>query len=281
MKSLERKIDRGLSQGTFFPEKAPLDYPTLTQMRQQTLQLLSEGNDSATLGTQSTLGSKGKGSPTPSLFSNQSSSKQSTLPLSFRNQVEARKLLSWPAIRNVLQNDLAQIPAWDAESDGGERWLLNISKACESPLPTEEPMEFVFDAGNAPHSWDPNTLVLTADIIEDLCQTYFRSFHSLFPILDAHHFYAVTLPQAYAASFHQFDGCSTLVLLVLALGAVAQEGVSGEPIVDESTGRSTGIRGGTAQRPPGLVFLNEARRRTGIMISAYDLTTLQCFILFS
>jgi hypothetical protein len=250
-------------------------------MRQQTLQLLSEGNDSAYFGTLSLQGSKGKDSPTPSLSSSLAASRQPTLPPSYRNQIEARKLLSWPAVRNILRNELAQIPTWDGEHDGGEKWLLKISRACESPLQTDESMTFVFGTGNAPQSWEPNTVVLTTNIIEDLCQTYFRSFHYIFPILDARHFYTVTLPQAYAASFHQYDGCSTLVLLVLALGAVAQEAVSGDPIVEEATGRSTGIRGGTPDRTPGLIFLNEARRRIGIMITAYDLIVLQCFILLS
>lgn len=250
-------------------------------MRQQTLQLLSEANDSASLGTLSLQGSKGKDSPTPSLFSNLATSKQPALPPSYRNQIEARRLLSWPAVRKILQNDLAKIPTWNGEHDGGEKWLSKISQACENPLPSDEPMSFVFVVGNGPQSWEPNTVVLTTNTIEDLCQTYFRSFHCIFPILDAHHFYAVTLPQAYGASFHQYDGCSTLVLLVLALGAVAQEAASGDPIVEEATGRRTGIRGGTPHRTPGLIFLNEARRRMGIMIAAYDLIVLQCFILFS
>jgi hypothetical protein len=254
---------------------------TPTHIPQQTLSLVSESNDPTSIRSLSTCASQGKGSPFPSQFSNLISSKQHILPLSYRNQIEARKLLSWPAVRNILENDLTQIPAWDGESDGGERWLWKVSRAYESPLPADEPMNFIFVNGNTAPSWQPNTVVLTTNIVQDLCQTYFSSFHCLFPILDTHNFYAVTLPQAYATTFNQYDGCSTLVLLVLALGSVAQEGVSGSPIVDETTGRDTGVRGGTPQRPPGLVFFNEARRRVGIAISAYDVTMLQCLILFS
>jgi hypothetical protein len=148
-------------------------------------------------------------------------------------------------------------------------------------LPTDEFLDFSSVSSSPSQPWDSGPILLTKDVIENLCEAFFGSFHAMYPILDRRHFYSDTLPEAYSGSFDQDDGCSTLVLLVLALGAVAQEGVSGKPILEESTGRSTGIKGGSPQRPPGLAFWNEASRRLGGMISQYDLNMLQCFILLS
>jgi hypothetical protein len=199
----------------------------------------------------------------------------------YEHKIEARKLLAWPAIRTLLQGDLLQIPTWDGENDGGEKWLTRISNDCESPMPTDEPLNFDLDSERTSQFWDTGPMRLTRNIIESLCEAFFHSFHAIYPILDRRHFYADTLPEAYSSSFDQNDGCATLVLLVLALGALAKEGASDKPILEESTGRSTGIRGGTPQRPPGLAFWNEASRRLGGMISQYDLNMLQCFILLS
>jgi hypothetical protein len=213
-------------------------------------------------------------------FSTASLQSPSFMPYS--NRIEARKLLAWPAIQTLLHDDLVQIPAWDGASEGGEKWLTRISMESESPLPVDEPLDFKL-IGGSPSSnvWGARQVYLTKAMIDDLCEAFFRSFHSMCPILDRRHFYSDTLPEAYSSSFDQKDGCATLVLLVLALGAVAKEGVSGNPILEESTGRSTGIRGGTPERPPGLAFWNEANRRLGGVISTYDLNTIQCFILLS
>lgn len=203
----------------------------------------------------------------------------SSIPYSYR--IESRKLLAWPAIQALLHNDLAQIPTWDGASEGGEKWLTIISRECESPLPIDESLDFKLIGGSPSLFWGPRPVRLTKTMIGDLCEAFFGFFHTMYPILDRRHFYSDTLPEAYSSSFGQNDGCATLVLLVLALGAVAKEGISGNPILEESTGRSTGIRGGTTERPPGLAFWNEANRRLGGAISTYDLNMLQCFILLS
>jgi hypothetical protein len=282
LKTLENKIDRALSQGTSYADSATMySYPSaISQMRQQAMSIMSESSDPMSVGALATSESRD-----PKSSSGTSSLSGASLPQTdlfpYRHEIEARKILAWPAVRSLMQNDLQQIPDWDGESDGGEKWLTKISMAVESPLPMDEPVKFVFDSGVTPASWDAQTFCLTPAMIDELCQAFFRSFHSMYPILDARDFYAVILPQAHSCSFDRNDRCSVLVLLVLALGAVAQEGVSGNSIVEESTGRNTGMRGGTPLRPPGLVFLNEARKRIGVMITEYDIILLQCFILFS
>lgn len=195
--------------------------------------------------------------------------------------IEARKVIAWPAVNSLLQNELAQIPNWQGENGEGEKWLTRITKDFEGPLPMGEPLDLTFLNGGTPRVWDSQTVCLTKSMTEVLCQAYFNSFHATYPILDRNHFYSVTLPQAFGSSFEQYDRSSTIVLLVLALGSVAREGASGNLILQESTGRKTGVRGGTLHRAPGLEFLTEAKKRIGFVLSEYDVITLQCFILFS
>lgn len=279
--SLESRFNRLELQWKGYQLPSSVPYPSIgTQMNRQSMIKRLEREDPTSVGLPSLPDSEESKLVTRDwTFSPASLDTPSFMPYPYK--IEARKLLEWPAVRTLLQGDLLQIPAWDGENDGGEKWLTRISNECESSLPTDEFLDFCSVSSSPSQPWASGPIRLTKDIIEDLCEAFFRSFHAIYPILDRGHFYADTLPEAYSSSFDQDDGCSALVLLVLALGAVAREGVSGQPILEESTGRSTGIRGGSPQRPPGLAFWNEACRRLGVMISQYNLNTLQSFILLS
>lgn len=280
LRSLESRFDKLESQWKGFPPQPTWHDPSIDTQRhrQGTIQgverhdavfidpLILPANEESNLAV------------TNWTFSPASPNTPSSIPYGYK--IEARTLLAWPAVRTLLQGDL-QIPIWDGENDGGEKWLTRISNECECPMPTDEPLNFNFDSESPSQVWDTGPMRLTKNVIESLCEAFFRSFHAIYPILDRRHFYSDTLPEAYSSSFDQNNGCSTLVLLVLALGTVAQEGVSGKPILEEPTGRSTGIKGGSPQRPPGLAFWNEASRRLGGMILQYDLNMLQSFILLS
>jgi len=281
LRSLESKFGRLELQWKANQSPSPVHFPSIgTQMNRESM-IMGLGTEEPHLAGPSSLPDN-QGSKLASrnwTFSRASLDSPSSMP--YHHKIEARKLLAWPAVRTLLQGDLLQIPAWDFEDDGGEKWLTRISNECESSLPTDEFLDFHSVSSSPSQPWKSGPIHLTKDVIEDLCEAFFRSFHAMYPILDRRYFYADTLPEAYSSSFDQDDGCSTLVLLVLALGAVARDGVTGKPILEESTGRSTGVRGGSPQRPPGLAFWNEACRRLGGMILQYDLNMLQSFILLS
>jgi hypothetical protein len=80
--------------------------------------------------------------------------------------------------------------------------------------------------------------------------------------------------------FEGFDGDtdSVIALLIFALGELAIEGTLGHPI-EVYKGRPSGIKGGTATNPPGLVYFNEARKRMGFLITHCSLETVQIFSL--
>jgi hypothetical protein len=68
-----------------------------------------------------------------------------------------------------------------------------------------------------------------------------------------------------------------LALLVFALGQLAIEGVTGHP-TRVSHDESSGFRGGSIERPPGLGLINEARRRIGMVNTQPCLETVQIML---
>ncbi len=192
---------------------------------------------------------------------------------------EGHRLLAWPAVQQLLQRDLAELPHWGGATKGTEKWLIEISADFGTSLPTDWNIDIFYTADGFLNLKRGRSISLTKSFIESLCSAYFQTFHCTYPILDRHHFYSKVLPRVCSQSFDEADEGSALVLFVLALGAIAQEGSLGSPIVEEPSGRQTGIRGGTVQRPPGLVFLNEAKRRLGFALTQWNLNNLQSFIL--
>jgi len=116
---------------------------------------------------------------------------------------------------------------------------------------------------------------LTWEVTQRLSKAYFDSFNLVCPILNRHSFISETIPAVFNSNFSQ-SATSTVVLLVLALGEVAIEGADGPP-VHVYNGRTSGIKGGTKDRPPGLELFNEARRRMGFHLTECSLENVQMF----
>lgn len=192
---------------------------------------------------------------------------------------EVHKLLAWPAVQTILKCDGADLSEWDDPSQGPENWLVGISMDVPT-LPVDWSTDIFYNESGDLNFKRGRSITLNKEYVESLCVAYFQSFHCIYPILDRYDFYAELLPQVCRQSFSEAYEGSALVLLVLALGSVAREGATGSPLVDEA-GRTTGIRGGTVLRPPGLLFLNEAKRRLGLMHTSWTLNNLQCHILFA
>lgn len=91
--------------------------------------------------------------------------------------------------------------------------------------------------------------------------------------MDRQNFISDTLTRVKAEGFDG-DTDSVIALLVFALGELAIEGSTGSPI-EFHDGRPSGIRGGTASRPPGLALFNEARKRLGFVFTQCNLENVQ------
>ena len=118
---------------------------------------------------------------------------------------------------------------------------------------------------------------LTRDTMHRLATVYFDSFNLYYPILDRQNFISDTLTRVHSEGFDG-DTDSVIALLVFALGELAIEGSDGNPI-EVYKGRSSGVRGGTAIKPPGLALFNEARKRIGFVLTKFELENVQIFSL--
>ncbi|KAF2137133.1 uncharacterized protein K452DRAFT_278936 [Aplosporella prunicola CBS 121167] len=119
---------------------------------------------------------------------------------------------------------------------------------------------------------------LSQELMRQYSEEYFGTYNMIYPVLDCDTFMEQTLPQVLKEGFG--DGClaSLIVLLVCTLGKVAVEGTSGRPISTKD-GVVSGIRGGRPERPPALEIFNEARRRTGFVLSQCSLENAQVHLL--
>lgn len=162
-------------------------------------------------------------------------------------------LLSWPAVQALL--DRRRVP--ESQSfDGGrgaESWLMHICADVPN-LVVDRPIDIrcsEFGVLVLPPFPNDNLVAhLTRAYVEHISEEYFRTFHYYYPILDISHFHYYLLPRVLTESSHESSDNFTLVLLILALGSVAKEGLTSDSFIDEA-GRDTGVKGGTIERPPG------------------------------
>jgi len=116
---------------------------------------------------------------------------------------------------------------------------------------------------------------LNEDVMMRYTEAYFSTFNGLFPILDQKEFER-DLARIIQQGFGDDDMASVMVLLVLSLGVVADQGAHGVRLRSDS-----GIRGGTAEEPPGLELFSEARRRMGFVMTHCTVENIQCLLLMS
>lgn len=196
-----------------------------------------------------------------------------------RQAKQMQSLLGWPAVQTLLACEGVNLSQWNGQRLGTESWLISISKDFPE-MATDPPMNIRYSEFGAQSLEGSHSIHLNKAHVESLCEAYFKTFHCTYPILDINQFYNSLLPRVCSQSFSEADDASALVLLVLAVGSVARESVNGNAFVDEA-GRETGVRGGTILRPPGHVFLTEAKRRLGLELTSWNLNSLRCTILFS
>jgi hypothetical protein len=120
---------------------------------------------------------------------------------------------------------------------------------------------------------------LDYNTMHDLASSYFDTFNLIFPFMDRQNFISDTLTKVHSEGFNG-DADSVIALLIFALGELALQGISGNPI-DTFNGRASGVRGGTLEKPPGLGFFNEARARLGYVVADMELENVQIFLLLA
>lgn len=193
------------------------------------------------------------------------------------------QMMSWPVFQHLLGSIKDKIPGLDppkVESEMSEMVLGIHGRYRKETLSTDCSQGQLRNVGPGIASHTPGTTPLTiADLsweqMQRLSKAYFDSWNFMFPLLDRHTFHSETLPRIMRDGFND-SITSTLVLLVFALGEQALAGYQGIPITTHD-GRPSGIKGGTAKNPPGLVLFNEARRRLGFAVAECSLENCQMF----
>ncbi|KAG8674456.1 hypothetical protein FPOAC2_00477 [Fusarium poae] len=134
------------------------------------------------------------------------------------------------------------------------------------------PLHFSASASSLDHS-PPS---VDWETVQRLSKGYFDVINTFYPIMDRQWFNSHNLGSIISNGFHE-GIIPSLVLLVLALGEVAL--TTSEVSISAYKQRPSGIKGGTIDRPPGLSYFNEARKRMGFALSEVSLENVQMFAL--
>ncbi|XXG99021.1 hypothetical protein Hte_005355 [Hypoxylon texense] len=196
------------------------------------------------------------------------------------------KMLSWPFIRQVLETKNPNIDLPRLEKDGAAMLLGLPGRTVNLPTSMYDSVNLGSEGASISLQVSPASQVegmqggglnMNWDTMQRLSKSYFDTFNLIYPIMDRQIFQAEVLP---AIASHGFDesSSSTLACLVFALGEVAMSAVQGAPITTYK-GRPSGVRGGTLERPPGISFFNEARKRMGFNLTECSLENVQMFAL--
>jgi hypothetical protein len=202
---------------------------------------------------------------------------------SFRHASGSLKMVTWPAIQQLLlqslPSNIGDLKSLDQE---GSAFLIGLGEGLAA-LPLDDTLQgrpFVGMQSQATRSFGGTRMAfptLTRDIMHRLATVYFDTFNLYYPILDRQNFISDALTRVHSEGFDG-DTDSVIALLVFALGELAIEGSDGNPI-EVYKGRSSGVRGGTAIKPPGLALFNEARKRIGFVLTKFELENVQIFSL--
>jgi len=202
------------------------------------------------------------------------------LQRSYQHLTAAHKVLLWPAVYlHILNIGVSAASDLQYVLQDGTPWFIHLELA-KHP----EPLHWDTAMRTYPIPQPRSTEVrvgfadITPESVQRMTDAYFNTFNILFPILDKDIFMTEVVEPVMHNGFADGDPAACLTLLVLALGQVAIEGVHGTPISNTNGGPS-GLRGGTAEKPPGLDLFNEARRRVGFNVHACTLENVQILLL--
>lgn len=207
---------------------------------------------------------------------------------SYRYVSSVYQMLQWPVVRQILNNMEHQgRPCGLGRSGNNDLLVPRGLRSSPNSLPRDglQPVNLPGHAsisnttpyGGAPTGPEMTGLVVDWETIQTLSKAYFDLYNFMYPLLDRRCFSAATISNAIATGFED-SAMSVLALLVLSLGEVAMTMSSGIPISIHK-GRASGIKGGTLDRPPGLAFFNEARKRMGFALTDVSVENVQIFVL--
>ncbi|KAF2426578.1 hypothetical protein EJ08DRAFT_616412 [Tothia fuscella] len=196
---------------------------------------------------------------------------------SYQHLTAPHKIMLWPSITEYMRScGIDIVKTTEDLKREGTAWFLRLElQKYSRSLPCDTSLHsMVIERRGSMESQERVTFsYLDRETILRLADAYFQTYNVLYPLLDRDDFEANVIMPIIENGFGLGDFESILVLLVCALGQTANEGIWGEAI-EVRDGRPSGIRGGDAERPPGLDIFNEARRRMGFIITQTNLDNI-------
>lgn len=165
-------------------------------------------------------------------------------------------MLVWPFMQQFFsQQEIPELnyASLEKEGSGAMIGLAGTENGSTDKMSSTMDSDQIDDIDESPLSMDWETM-------QRLSRAFFDTYNLLSPIMDRQVFYSESLPSLASNGFSE-SSTSTLACLVFALGEVALSAVQGNP-VGSWEGRTSGVKGGSVEKPPGLSFFNEARKRS-------------------
>lgn len=207
---------------------------------------------------------------------------RSQLSKAYEHLTTPHKINLWPAVYLYVLNSGTTVAdeLQHIVQDGTTWFLKQEHRKHQNSLPahvclTDRPIDYMISLGRPPRR---HFAELTIELMQRYTESYFGTYHVLYPILDRDDFVSSCLTPTVKLGFGDGDYPSMMTLFVCALGKMAYEGTWGAPLEQVDGGRS-GLRGGSYEHPPGLEIFNEALRRFGLVFSSCSLENVQCLLL--
>lgn len=179
------------------------------------------------------------------------------------------KILLWPVVKQALFNaGLGVVDDLHHVLKEGTLWFTRREldplsmKAPDWPVPEHIEMESL------------NLKWMLA-----CSEAYFDTFNTLFPVLARQSFTNGMLHYVIRNGFPEGEPATVVALHVFALGEVAVQGSSGQPIHTADQETISGVRGGSYQHPPGLSLFDEARRQQALLSPRHLMKKVQTLLL--
>ncbi|KAE9964448.1 hypothetical protein BLS_008297 [Venturia inaequalis] len=200
----------------------------------------------------------------------------SEISSSYLHLTAPHKVLLWPKIYEFLRksgaDDQEMLKVLDKE---GTPWLLHLElEKHKEILPCDTYLSSILTSGMTVPPLRVKYDALDEGLMLRCTDAYFNTYNVLYPLLVREDFVNRIYPDVLTNGFGYGDFNSVIALLVFSLGKMAYDGVWADAI-DESNGKFSGIRGGSATRPPGLDMFNEARKRSGFLATQTTLENIQ------
>lgn len=234
------------------------------------------------------LSSESSSSGVPSIATLRSSGQPSPIPQqqeAYRRASAVHEMMAWPAVRRALEDFQHEMPDlqtifWGSdfqpETLGQQGHDQRLPRGGIESITIRERVELGIPRDNM----EPIQLMdVDYGQLEFRARVYFNTFNRIHPVIDRQSFMEEVFPAVLSSRFEE-NAASTLVCLVLALGEVAlAEAQYPSAVFQGQPVGLSGIAGALGDRPPGLVFFNEARRRIGFSMTGCDLENIQMYIL--